>query len=57
MIYERPDEEMKGSTRNKLVSLENDSISPMFSLQEGGGFQSPPEQKSRFWHLFVIQMT
>jgi len=25
--------------------------------RRGGAFIAPPEQKSRFWHLFVIQMT
>ena len=29
----------------------------ILTLQEGGAFNARPEQKSYFWHLFVIQMT
>ena len=28
-----------------------------FNPTRRGAFKAPPEQKSRFWHLFVIQMT
>ena len=26
------------------------------TLQEAGGFNSPPEEKLRFWYIFVIQL-
>ena len=37
-----------------MIVTVNQELNPTI---RGGAFIAPPEQKWRFWHLFVIQMT